>query len=109
MTTQGAELWDELQPLRAQLHTHARELRESDAQVIAMWNDDVAELLEVGAKRGQLGDELRSRQLRVRRHASKVRSAPRRRHGAGVVPENGEEYIERAVTSGRRKHSRCIH
>src|SRR5688572_6300796 len=75
MAAKGPELRDELQAIGPELHPHARELREPHAEMIAVRNDDVAELLEIGAERRQLGDEVRSRQLRVRRHASEVRSA----------------------------------
>jgi hypothetical protein len=71
MAAQWPELRDELEPIGAQLHSHARELRKPYAEVVAVRNDDVAEILEIVAKRGQLGDEIRSRQLRGRRHASK--------------------------------------
>lgn len=75
MASKGPELRDELQAIGPELHPHARELREPYAEMIAVRNDDVAELLEIGAERRQLGDEIRSRQLRVRRHSSEVRSA----------------------------------
>ena len=101
MPPQRAELGNELQPLVAQLHTHARELRQPDAEVVAMRNHDVAELLEIGAERRQLGEEIRSRQLRVRRHRSKVSRACKRRHGAGVRGNHRKEYTERAVASER--------
>lgn len=52
MPPQRTELGNELQPLVAQLHPHARELRQPDAEVVAMRNHDVAELLEIGAERG---------------------------------------------------------
>src|SRR5687767_7234171 len=99
VTTQRAELRNELHAILPQFDAHARELRKSNAQMVAVRNNDVAELLEVGAKRGQLGDEGGSRQLPVRRHASKVRGSRRRRHAAGVGGDRGKEYTERAATS----------
>lgn len=75
MPPKRPELRDELQTILAQFDTHARELREPHAQMVAVRDDDVAKLLEVGAERSQLGDEIRSRQLCVRRHSSEVRSA----------------------------------
>jgi hypothetical protein len=71
MPAKWPELRDELQPVGPQLHPHAGELRKPHAEMVAVRNDDVAELLEIIAKRGQLGNEIRSRQLRVRRHTSK--------------------------------------
>ena len=71
MTAKRAKLRNELQSLIAQLHPHARELREANAEMVAVRDHDVAELLELVAERRQLGNEVGGRQLRVRRHASK--------------------------------------
>jgi hypothetical protein len=90
-------LRNKLHPIIPELDAHTRELRKANAQVIAVRNYDIAELLEVGAKRGQLGDQGGSRQLPLRRHASKLRGAYRRRHAAGVGGDRGKEYTERAV------------
>ncbi len=100
MPAEGPELRDELQAIGPELHPHARELREPHAEMIPVRDDDVAELLEMGAERRQLGDEIRSRQLRVRRHSSEVRSA-----SSGAVPLASTPINTRSVpTASAQRH-----
>lgn len=77
LATQRAKLGDELKCAVAQSHSHARELRKPDAEVVAMGYDDIPELLEIGAKRGQLGQQRGGRKVVVRRHTPKVIRAGR--------------------------------
>jgi Raf kinase inhibitor-like YbhB/YbcL family protein len=70
LATQRAKLRDELERTIAHSHAHASELREANAEVVAMWHHDVAELLEVGAKCGQLREQGGSGKLVVTRHDS---------------------------------------
>lgn len=80
LPSQRTELGNELEIAVSQPDADAGELRQPNAQVVAVWDDDVAELLEVGAERRQLGHQQRVGELTVRRHGSKLLATPPPRH-----------------------------
>lgn len=103
LAAERPELREDVEPAITKSNAHAGELRETNTEVIPVRNDDVSQLLEIGAKRVQLGRQRGSGDLSVRRHASKVRRASRRRHAAGVDGDLRKEYTERAAASTYRE------
>ena len=109
LAAERPELRKDVEPAVMKSNSDAGELRETNAEVIPVRDDDVAQLLEIGAKRVQLGRQRGSGELSVRRHASKVRRASRRRHAAGVDGGWRKEYTERAAASRTRREYDADH
>jgi hypothetical protein len=103
LSPQRTKLWDKLQPAIAQPHANTRELGKPNADMIAVRHDGVAEVFEIGAKRGQLGNERRGLELPFGRHVSKLRALCPQRHAAGAAHSGCEEYMERAVALAYQK------
>ena len=70
VTRQRAELRHELELSLAISHHDAHELRQPDANVLSVRHHHVAERLEVGAKRSQLGHEADGGELAIGIHGS---------------------------------------